>query len=102
MRLIDADALMIRLMDKNLDHVQDNDGAELCQIIDNQPTVQAVPIFDNATNGDVIKAMFGNDVTISFHFVQILAKLGKWFNKGVVAEFDKTWWNAPYEGSDTE
>lgn len=46
MRLIDADALMITLMDKNLDQIQGNDGLELCQIIDEQPTVQAVLIED--------------------------------------------------------
>lgn len=46
MRLIDADALMIALIDADLDQVQDNDGLELCQIIDEQPTIQAVLIED--------------------------------------------------------
>lgn len=39
MRKIDADALMVELMDLDLDHVQANDYRELNQIIDEQPTL---------------------------------------------------------------
>ena len=53
---------------------------------------------DNATNGDVIKVMFGVDKVSEFMgYVRIMAKVGNWFNEGVVAEFDKEWWNAPYQ-----
>ena len=56
------------------------------------------PIPDNATNGDVIKAMFGADKVFGFiHYVHLMAKVGNWFNEGVVAEFDKDWWNTPYQ-----
>lgn len=52
---------------------------------------------DNATNGDAIKTMFGDDkVTEFMGYVQIMARVGNWFNDGVVAEFNKDWWNAPY------
>ena len=69
MRLIGADALMITLMDKDLDQIQDNDGLELCQIIDEQPTIQAVPIevlqnlyHDIEVLQTIPKFMFNNDV----------------------------------------
>ena len=44
------------------------------------------PIPDNATNGDVIKAMFPNTSFSIFH-------------RGLVdqIEIDMTWWNAPYQ-----
>lgn len=37
--LIDKDKLMILLMDLDLDHVQSQDGRELCQIVEDFPTV---------------------------------------------------------------
>lgn len=40
MRKIDADALMVELMDLDLDHVQANDYRELNQIIDNSQHYQ--------------------------------------------------------------
>ena len=56
------------------------------------------PIPENPTNGDVIKAMFGADKVFGFiHHVHLMAKVGDWFNEGVVADFDKDWWNAPYQ-----
>lgn len=56
------------------------------------------PIPDNATNGDVIMAMFGDDKVSAFMgYVRIMARVGNWFNEGVVAEFDDEWWNAPYQ-----
>lgn len=52
MRLIDANALIITLMDKDLDHVQADDGLELCQIIDEQPTVKDIfSHLDGASDG---------------------------------------------------
>ena len=56
MRLIDADKLKERDFGEY--------GYEMWYEIDRQPTVQAIPIPDNATNGDMIKAMFSNQ-TIS-------------------------------------
>ena len=40
MRKIDADALIIELMDLDLDHIQAADYRELIQIIDEQPTIE--------------------------------------------------------------
>lgn len=44
------------------------------------------------TNGDIIKSMFVYDkiLELMYHF-RIIA------NEGVIAEFDKVWWNAPYQ-----
>ena len=47
--------------------------------IDDAPTVKAIPIPDNATNGDIIMALFGDNYSAK-----------------------KSWWNALYKGSDTE
>lgn len=37
-RYINANALLIKIMDLNLDHVQGDDGRELCQVIQALPT----------------------------------------------------------------
>lgn len=57
-----------------------------------------VEIPKGMTNGEVIQAIFGSDKVFGFiHYVHLMAKVGNWFNEGVVAEFDKEWWNAPYQ-----
>ena len=67
------------------------------------PTVQAVPIPDNATNGDVIKAMFP-DATI----YEETRGYGYMYSDVVrcaenyMLTYDKEWWNAPYKRSDAE
>ena len=54
--------------------------------------------YKGMTNGEVIKAMFGDDKVSEFMgYARIMARVGNWFNDGVVAEFDKDWWNSPYE-----
>ena len=59
--------------------------------------IHGTPIPDNATNGDIIKTIFENDKVSEFMgYVRIMARVGNWFNEGVVAEFDKDWWNEPY------
>lgn len=66
---------------------------KLTETLDN-----ATPIPDNATNGDVIKAMFGDGKVSEFMgYVRIMARVGNWLNEGIVAEFDKDWWNVPYQ-----
>ena len=56
------------------------------------------PIPDNATNGDVIKTIFDNDKVSEFMgYVRIMARVGNWFNDGIVAEFDKDWWKESYQ-----
>ena len=38
-RLIDADALMVEVMDRDLDHLQRNDWKEVIQIVADAPTI---------------------------------------------------------------
>lgn len=45
-----------------------------------------IEIIGNLTNGDIIKAMFPSEV-----WLQMKAR-----------EFNKTWWNAPYEAESEE
>ena len=58
---------------------------DLCNI----NTVKAIPIPDNATNGDMIKAMFPN----------VPVKIFEDMNTVIFgnAQFDLEWWNAPYK-----
>ena len=50
---------------------------------------KVLPIPDNATNGDMIKAMFPNE--------EIIETDGACVYVGVKMRFDKDWWNAPYK-----
>lgn len=57
------------------------------------------PISDNATNGDVIKAMFPNidftEMTFTVHATTSVISNGV---KGNISyDFWKDWWNAPYK-----
>ena len=67
------------------------------------PPVKPQEPYKGMTNGEVIKAMFGNDKVSEFMgYARIMARVGNWFNDGVVAEFDKDWWNSPYEPQESE
>lgn len=85
-RLIDAEEV-IKIANKT----KDIHGA-----IWNAPTVNAIPIPDGATNGDMIMAMFPNAKANVF-----VKEVGV---KGLdtYSTFTKTWWNAPYEGGKDE
>lgn len=92
MRLIDADELK-----KECRSVPDPRGkyAELRIIedyeIDDVPTI--FEISDNATNGDVIKAMFpSGKIWKSDSYMCLLI-----YGQGDAQMFDVDWWNAPYQ-----
>lgn len=84
-RLIDADRLLKRTKFYNLPN--GNKAIDEIDIL-HAPTVQAIPIPDNATNGDMIKAMFPNELLTS-----ITSTL--WWGDNM--SFNKDWWNAPYK-----
>lgn len=44
MRMVDADAIIIDLLDRGIEGVQTDDYAEFCQIVEDAPTVDAVPV----------------------------------------------------------
>lgn len=97
MRLVDADILITELKESALHHCNNSREDSLLQrdrvIVRAQPTVDAIVIPDNATNGDVIKAMFPNVKT--------------WIvNKDMAVEFSDmltirlfplAWWNLPWK-----
>ena len=84
MRLIDADRYR-----KDLLNAYDDVSMEF-DVLDSQLTVNAIPIPDGATNGDMIKAMFPNAKANVF-----VKEVGV---KGLdtYSVFTKKWWNTPY------
>ena len=65
----------------------------------NYVPVQAIPIPDNATNGDIIKAMFPNAEystdNCNFYYMRPLNEQGEWGAR-FGWQFDLDWWNSPY------
>ena len=59
----------------------------------NAPAVNAIIIPDNATNGDVIRALFPNDDINPSTITSIIHKIP--FGRN---EYCSDWWNAPYKG----
>ena len=55
------------------------------------PNIIEIP--DNATNGDMIKALFDCELNDELCY-SYLWKIDK---NGYYSQFDKDWWNAPYE-----
>jgi hypothetical protein len=85
--------LVIDIPEAFYEHCKANEDA-----IEIQLAVKNGTPLNNATNGDVIKTMFGDDKVSEFMgYARIMARVGNWFNDGVVAEFNKDWWNAPYQ-----
>jgi len=94
--------LIVDLDDELYSHIKNDntyfleDGEELYSIVKN-----ATPIPDNATNGDVIKALFpkaevfnedSTCITIKSFYID-----EKECDKRVeYIDFSDTWWNAPY------
>lgn len=53
-------------------------------------TADGTPIPDDATNGDILKALFDCMV--------IDRSNGKIYIENIYFPFDESWWNAPYKG----
>ncbi len=78
---------------KDLLYAYDDVSMEF-DVLDNQPTVNVIPIPENATNGDVIMALFPQwnlREEIGFEY-KLFGEEHKF--EGLV---DEDWWNAPYE-----
>ena len=84
-RLIDANKAYTKFYNRSMAKV----GKE---VLDATPTINAIPIPENATNGDVIKAMFPS-VRVDDG--------GEWrhifWDVTAKASFSQDWWNAPYK-----
>lgn len=65
---------------------EDNCGIMAISIID------GTPIPDNATNGDIIKAMFP-DAEVILNRKNTIS----WMYKGMIKTYPLNWWNAPYQ-----
>lgn len=64
----------------------------LDNILDNVPTVDAIPIPKGATNGDVIRTLFPKA-----EYLDCEVCIDVVFARNQENWFDKEWWNAPYK-----
>lgn len=94
MRLIDADALNIR--DVSTDYNSKVMGVTESDI-DDTLTINAIPIPEDATNGDVIKAMFPNGKIIKTEDGDCGYEIYLDDTYSFCSWFDGLWWNAPYK-----
>lgn len=69
MRLIDGDAIIIDLLDRGIEGVQTDDYAEFRQIVEDAPTVDAVPV---CVLKEILMRYF--DIGDSYHFELTRAK----------------------------
>lgn len=96
-RLI-SENLILSLFDGKVEQEAPIFSKTMTKIIKGLPSA-----YKGMTNGEVIKAMFGDDKVSEFMgYARIMARVGNWFNDGVVAEFDKDWWNSPYDPQESE
>ena len=97
-RYIDADKLTAKLNETQIEFDRNYYGlGEAKQIVDNAPTVDAIEIPKNVTNGDMIKIMFSNIEIEGIGGEIIAAQIG--FG---TSYFALDWWNAPYKGGRDE
>lgn len=89
MRLINADSLRAKM-----GNLAGFDVLGRC--IDEESTVFDIP--DNATNGDVIKAMFPNFKITDLKNRMIKVDISESYDE----YFKKEWWNAPYQKGNEE
>lgn len=64
------------------------DFRDIRDMVEFAPTVNAIPIPEAATNGDMIMTMFNCMI--------IEISKGKVYVEGIFFPFDEEWWNAPY------
>lgn len=89
MRLINANSLRAKM-----GNLAGFDVLGRC--IDEESTVFDIP--DNATNGDIIKALFPN---ATIHIFECLNSVNVITDETLNAQtFDLDWWNAPYQKGD--
>ena len=84
-RLIDADVLREEVYSWGMN---DYEPSDFTDAIDTASTVEAIPIPEGATNGDIIKAMFPN--------VKMYEQTPTMTYYGMM-RFDTDWWNSPYK-----
>ena len=86
--------LIIEIPDKDYEKLKD--GHIPFSILDVMQN--GTPIPDNATNGDVIKAIFPKDVKVITQHDDIFGRRFIDLRVGQLdCELDDDWWNAPYQ-----
>jgi hypothetical protein len=89
MKLIDANQYRKEFLDSR--------DFEPMKILDLQPTINAIPIPEGATNGDIIKILFPNGKeydTINDGCIRYEIEID--FDYSYCSYFDEVWWNEPY------
>ena len=100
-RLIDADELIKNWYDEYIKFMTREEIESMNGIIENAPTINAIPIPKDATNGDMIKAMFPKADIEYWAEYSAYSVIFPFDND--VKYFSYDWWNAPYKAeSDKE
>ena len=93
MRLIDAHELIKNWYDEYIKFMTREEIESMDGIIENAPTINAIPIPKDATNGDMIKAIFPDvEVKERNNVYEVYFGVGT-----AIQFFNHQWWNAPYE-----
>lgn len=72
--------------------IMSKDECTIEEMLEDASAVQAIPIPEGATNGDMIKALFPSDAN-----ELDMSKLHLMYDGlDYIKEFRKDWWNAPY------
>lgn len=98
MRLIDADRLLDKRKLHLFYHLKNGDVAIPIIDVEHAPTVNAIPIPEGATNGDMIKAMFPSwkifQISENMVCFNIPLSDGSFEHNAC----STSWWNSPYKG----
>ena len=96
MKLVDIDECDRKVFYKELGT---KDGRDVClfaedvfNMLEALPPVNAIPIPEGATNGDILKAIFPNLQNEEKAFA-----IHVYVNKNKVGEITMDWWNTPYK-----
>lgn len=92
--------LIIDISEEEYERFKKNQKKEYSEsMLDVNIIANGTPIPDNATNGNVIKAMFPNIITDEFastiHATTKVVSNG--IKGGISYDFWKDWWNSPYQ-----
>lgn len=96
-RLIDADKIIFREIDEIGGDYEPYLGCSKSQI-DSLPTVNAIVIPDNATNGDILKSLLTiTDEWTAYNYAEDCKEVNVKADGIIgVSSFKKSWWDAPF------
>lgn len=97
MRLIDADVLHHCDCKGNFSECDTCLDDDLCNLVNEAPTVNAIIVPNGATNGDMIKAMFPNVKTWEVTRDDVHCAYIDFKDICEIKSFPLSWWNSPYK-----